>query len=256
MKLLSLDLVRNLQTGFIATARHNNHELYDAAAKELTAAKSLLLSSCVLSVTRSPSSPYSRIIVQTPTGKKLILACKIVVAFSPRLSNFQGWDLDHKEKSTFGTFTNEAYWTGLLTNHGIPDSYHIVNVGASTPFNLPSLPGIYGLSPTAQSGLLDVKYASSYEQSDAQVQENILAALERLKLPNVTLTPAKANFAAFNAHVPFFEHVSADEIQGGFYERANALQGYRETYYTGAAWEAHDSSAIWAFTERLLKEIV
>ena len=257
MKSLGLDLVRTVQNGYITTARHDNYEIYDAATIELSAAKSLLLSSYVISVDRNYDGKGSaKIVAQTPTGKKLIKARKIVVAIPPRTSSFKGWDLDNQEKDVFGTYRNEAYYTCLLTNTGIPDSFAVNNIGANTSFNLPALPGIYGIRPTAQPGLIDVKYGSPFEQDDTTVKKNIVAALGRLNITGVTTTPEKATFAAFNAHVPFFEHVTSDQIKEGFYKRATGLQGYRGVWYTGAAWETHDSSQIWNFTEILLPEIV
>jgi hypothetical protein len=198
----------------------------------------------------------SNIIVQTPKGKKLIKAKKIVVAIPPRISNFDGWDLDDEEISVFRTYRNEAYYTGLITNTGFPDSFKVTNIGANTPYNLPALPGMYGFSPTAQPGLVDIKYASPFEQDDNTVQRNILEALGRLQIPNIKTTPSKVQWTAFNAHVPYFEHVTAEQIKGGFYKRANALQGHRGVWYTGAAWEAHESSMIWNFTETILPSIV
>ena len=35
----------------------------------------------------------------------------------------------------------------------------------------------------------------------------------------------------------------------GFYDDLYALQGYRSTWYTGAAFHVHDSSRLWNFTE-------
>lgn len=198
----------------------------------------------------------SDIIVQTPSGKKLIRTKKIVVAMPPRISNFKGWDLDREEAAVFSTYSNEAYYTGLITNTGLPNNVTVNNIGKNTHFNLPVLPGAYGFSATAQSGLIDVKYASKFEENEITVKRNILSALQRLDIPGIKTTPSKVEFKAWNAHVPFFEHVSAEDIKKGFYKRANELQGHRGVWYTGAAWETHDSSLIWNFTETILPRIL
>lgn len=178
------------------------------------------------------------------------------MAIPPRISNFIGWDLDQQEAQVFSTYSNEAYYTGLITNTGLPDSFEAYNVGADTEWNVAPLPVLYRFSPTAVPGLIDVKYASTFEQSDEIVKATILAELGNLKVPGVTPTPSKVEWAAFSAHVPFFEKVTAEQIAGGFYKRATALQGHRGVWYTGAAWEAQDSSMIWNFTETLLPAIV
>ena len=222
-----------------------------------TKANSLLLSSYIISVDRNCNPDgTSNIVVQTPTGKRLIKAKKIVVAIPPKISNFNGWDLDSAERDVFSTYQNEVYYTGLITNTGFPDSFTVTNVGANTPYNLPVLPGMYAFAATAQPGLIDIKYASPFYQDETAVKRNILAALGNLKIPGLKTTPSKVNFAAFSAHFPFFQHVTAEEIKGGFYRRANALQGHRGVWYTGAAWEINDSSLIWNFTESILPGIL
>ncbi|KAH8812714.1 hypothetical protein F5884DRAFT_315590 [Xylogone sp. PMI_703] len=256
MKLFSLDLVQSLQAGFVATVARDNHLIYDAATVEFSKAKSLLLSSHILSVDRS-NSPHgtTKIVVQTPHGKKLIKAKKVVVAIPPISSNFRGWDLDKQEKDVFSTYRYEGYYTGLSANTGIPPSTDIVNNGIDTPFNLPALPGTYAFDVTAQPGLIDIKYGAPIPQDEKTVKANILAELRRLKIPGLH-APKEIEWKAFSAHVPFFQHVTPEQIRAGFYRRANALQGHRGVWYTGAAWQAHDSSAIWSFTETLLSDII
>jgi hypothetical protein len=53
----------------------------------------------------------------------------------------------------------------------------------------------------------------------------------------------------FSAHTPFELNVRADDIAQGFYGKMNALQGRNRTYYTGATFQAHDSSLIWRYTK-------
>ncbi len=56
--------------------------------------------------------------------------------------------------------------------------------------------------------------------------------------------------------MPYELRVSAQAIEAGFYGYLNALQGVRNTYWTGVAFDKHDSGDLWAFTEGLLGEIV
>ena len=53
----------------------------------------------------------------------------------------------------------------------------------------------------------------------------------------------------YYSHAPYFLQVSADEIKKGFYSKLYALQGQRNTYWTGAAWRVQDSSEIWKYTD-------
>ena len=54
--------------------------------------------------------------------------------------------------------------------------------------------------------------------------------------------------AALETHTPYLMTVSKEDIQDGFYKNLTALQGQRNTWYTGSAWESEDSSAIWNYT--------
>ncbi|KAI9773766.1 MAG: hypothetical protein M1839_001999 [Geoglossum umbratile] len=257
MKILGPSLARSILAGFLTTAAHNNGALYEAATAELKGASSLLLSSTVLFVKRNfDGKGNAAIVVKTPDGIKLIKARKIVVAFPPRLSNFHGWDLDSSERDVFGTFTNEGYWTGLLSDTGLPTGATVNNIGADTLFNLPVFPGVINFIPTADPGLFNPQYTSPHELDDDFVKKDIIAALGRLQIPGVTTTPKKASWKVFTSHTPFFQHVTADQIENGFYTRAEGLQGHRDTWYTGATWQAHDSSMIWNFTETILPKIV
>lgn len=257
MKLLGNSLAQSVLTGFVSTAARDNGALYEAAAAKFAAVSSLLLSSTILHVARNyDGKGTAALVIRTPTGAKLIKASKIVVAFPPRLSNFPGWDLDDTESDVFGTYTNEAYYNTLLNGTGIPDSVTVNNVGADTLFNLPIFPGVDSFNPTVESGLFNADYTSPYAMSEEHVKGNITAALARLNIPGVMTTPEMVEWVEFKSHTPFFEHVTGEQIQNGFYKKAMALQGHRGTWYTGAAWETHDSSMIWNFTETILGEIV
>ena len=156
------------------------------------------------------------------------------MAFPPRLSNFFGWDLDGSESDVFGTYVNQAYYTSLINGIGIPDRVTIANAGADTLFNLPQYPGVEFVRSTAESGLFNADYTSPYAMSEADAKGNITASLARFKVPGITTTPEAVEWVTFRDHTPFFEHVTVEQIQNGFYKKAMALQGHRATWYTGA----------------------
>jgi hypothetical protein len=249
--LFGFSLLASIETGFIATADHDNSALYVAALKEL--GTDALLSSHVIAMDRD-SGNDSKILVDTPSGPKLICAKKIIVAIPPKLYNLEPFDLDNTERSIFGQFVNTAYYTSLVDNTGIPEGLAFTNIGPDTPYNLPPLPGIYSIDPTLVPGLFDLKYGSPTELPDEEVKAAIIKDILLLKNDNLTTTPAQ--FVTFSAHNPFELTVPASAIAAGFYKRLYGLQGHRNTFYTGAAWIAQDSSLIWNFTENLLPKII
>lgn len=252
MKVIGLDLLRNLESGFLTTARHDNSELYQNAQAALST--NLLLNSTVISMDRNGVGGYIKIEVDTPAGRKLIQAKKLLITIPPKLENLHGFDLSDTEQDLFGQFSNVGYWTTLLRHDGIPDDVAVNNIGADQPFNLPVLPGIFAIEPTGVPGLHNVKYGSPNTLSNEAVQNAILASIDRLSVAG-TDTTTTPEFAVFSSHTPFGLTVDAKAIEAGFYTKLYALQGQRSTFYTGAAWNAHDSSMLWVFTEALLPSI-
>jgi hypothetical protein len=257
MKLFGIDIIQNIQKGFLTTARHDNSEIYEKAQAALSAADALLLNGHVVATKRAKKGDgYAKILVSTPSGRKLIRAKKILLTIPPTTHNLADFDLDDTEYSLFKQFNTSGYYAGLVRGSGIPDNVNIENVGANTPYNLPVLPGLYSFIPTGVPGLHKVLYGSPTSLPSHQVKHDITATVRRLQetgsIPN-TSTP---EFAVFSSHSPFEFTVPSSAIQAGFYRKLNALQGHRQTFYTGAAFHTHDSSMLWQFTEALLSRIV
>ena len=98
-----------------------------------------------------------------------------------------------------------------------------------------------------------MQYGSLSPIKSDEVKKDVIAAVQRLKATLPTTTP---EFAVFSNHSPFLMWVPAKAIAAGFYRDLGALQGHRRTFYTGATFHTHDSSALWEFTEALLPRLV
>jgi hypothetical protein len=257
MKLFGLGVIQSLQTGFLTTARHDNSEIYEKAQANLSSSNSLLLSSQVLATECNESKDgYIKMVVSTPSGWKLVKTKKILLTLPPTLENLAPFQLDSTQRSLFKQFkTPSGYYTGLIRNSGIPDNFLITNIGSNTPFNLPTLPGLYSIDPTGVPGILKVLYGSQTPISSDLVKKDILASIQRLKTAG-TLNTTTPEFAVFASHAPFQFSVSAEAIKSGFYRQLSALQGHRNMFFSGAAFHTQDSSLLWQFTESLLPRVV
>lgn len=88
------------------------------------------------------------------------------------------------------------------------------------------------------------------------MKASILAEIQTLKTAGTISTiEAKPDFVAYNSHTPYELRVSNTSVENGFYGKLNKLQGQKSTWYTGAAFDRHDSGDLWAFTEGLVGEI-
>jgi hypothetical protein len=99
-----------------------------------------------------------------------------------------------------------------------------------------------------------VKFASHVPLRNAHVKASILESLERLQAAG-TIPATRPAFADFASRTPYELTVSAANIAAGLYSSLYGLQGRRSTYWSGAAFEARNSTLIWQFTETLLPAI-
>lgn len=257
IKYFSPGLFRDYQLGFLTTTLNNNSLLYEKAQAELGA--NAFLSSHVVAMDRS-NPKYAKLLIQTPSGLKLIRAKKIVSTIPPILSNLAGFDLDPTELHLFKQFRYHSYYAGILRHSGIPTNLSLVNVGTNTTYNLPILPAAYGITQTRAPGLHLFQAAANAGQvlTNQQVEANIIASIDRMRavgtLPNSNETTP--GYAFFSSHTPYEVYVSTSAIAGGFYNRLFALQGKRNTFWSGAAFVTPDSTVIWQYTETLIPELL
>ncbi|HEX3777176.1 MAG TPA: FAD-dependent oxidoreductase [Polyangiaceae bacterium] len=245
LKNFSTTVVSSIFSNRFLIVPQGNSDIYVRATALLGA--DALLSAEVKSIERNAQGVV--VVVDTPSGRKEIHAKKLLITCPPTLDNLQHMDLDRTEAGIFGQFQNNFYWTSILQLTGVPAGLTIANIGQNTLYNLPPLPGIYGISPTQVPGLWNCKYGSGVRLSDGEVQANIVNDVRRLHDPSTfPAQPRVQAFTVFSAHNPFELRVSSPEIAAGFYTRLNALQGRNHTYYNGAAFQTHDSSLIWRYS--------
>lgn len=194
--------------------------------------------------------------VSTPEGLLKISCKKLVVAFPPTPRGLRPLDFDRHEVRLFSRLESQHYSTGVVELSGLSPDQGMQNVQQGTTYDLPPLPGLYGINPTGAPGLWNVKYGSVHEGlSEYAVQCAIIRDLQRIKEKG-TLPVEFKRFAIFKNHSPFHIQATAKDVARGFYNDLNALQGHRDTFYTGATFQTNDSSQIWRFTEQLLPSIL
>lgn len=243
LKLINDQTLNGIATGFLTAKSGNNHDIYDNAAKIL--GDEVFLSSRVVNIKRSKAGVLVR--VKSDKGYTLIKAKKLLIAIQPKTESLSFLDLTKEERSLFSQFNNSFYYNSVIRNSGIPDNLSLSNLDPEAPFDVPTLPSLYGVQAVGIPGLHSAYYGSAYEIPEEQVKENILN--EIAKLSAGFPSQGTPEFVAFGNHAPFQLEVSADAIRNGFYRKMNGLQGKHSTWWTGATWQAHDSSLLWNFTE-------
>jgi hypothetical protein len=250
LKLFGLSVAGALATDTFAMVPTGTGTIYDAAAAFL--GKDAVVNACVLAALRTEGGV--EVLAETPDGPVLVQAEKLVFAIPPTLPNIALVIPDARELSLFSRFGATYYATSLLQVGGLGPGVAVDNVGADTPYNIPALPGMYLLQPTAVPGYYVGQFGNTTWLPDAVAKAEITASVERLSrgIPGLKF----GSLDTFSSHAPFHMTVSAHDIAAGFYSKLNALQGHNRTFYTGAAFQTNDSSLIWRFTEELLPQIL
>ncbi|KAI1102924.1 FAD/NAD(P)-binding domain-containing protein [Jackrogersella minutella] len=263
-KTLALYVFNNLNTVMleeqldgqtISNADGDFAEPYRNALAEL--GTDVLLNSTVSSGTRgNTTSEGVKLCVSTPEGDKQIVAKQLVFAAPPVLDNLQPFDLDSREEAIFSKFAGGFYYTGVVSSLGLPTNQSYVNRGQTTNSHVASLPGNVMFNPTKVEGTYYYWYTSLQAMTQDQVES---ATRDTLKLLQKSVggsnTEAEPEFVAYNSHTPLHPTADADAIRAGVYRDYYAVQGYRNTWYTGSLLVT-GSPQLWNITSQLLPQII
>ena len=182
----------------------------------------------------------------------------------PVINNLKGFDLNETEVPIFDKFRGHSWYVSLVKGSGVPDNVTLMNYGTNDVenFNLPVLPGVYDIFATVVPGLHYFLFGGNDSQptfTQPQVQASLQDTLARLGAAGTIPKPSGERQALqlidFSSHTPYEVYVTSDQIAKGFYNRLFALQGQRNTYWTGAAFVTHSSAAIWNYTDQLVTKI-
>jgi hypothetical protein len=249
IKLFGLALLRAITVaGLVITP--NVQDLYTSAAGVL--GSNVLFQSKIVSLQRSSTSVKA--IVDTPNGRRLIIAKKLLMTAPPMANNLRGWDLTPVESDLFNKFNALTYYGGVIKNDRIPTLTAYGSVTPKNPFKLPSLPGLFGISINGKPGLHNIYFGANEQLSPTVAQDITVRQLDKLKSTGVIT--GKTEIVAFFNHTPFRLYVSVADIRRGFYKKLYALQGQRSTYFSGATFSAHDSTQVWQFNEQLIPQLL
>jgi len=245
----TVDAFTGLAPPPVTSANHNIQGLYDKAVTYLGGSNNVFLKTSVIGIDRR--GPRVLVAIRTPSGAKLISAKKLLIAIQPKVENLQELNLDlvAEETGIFNKFTNSFYWDIILKNSGLPSNLSITNIDLTAPLGIPPLPGLYNFFPSPIKGYTTSYFSSGDSRTDAQVKAETLATVAKIISANGLSTPGTGSpqIVGFNNHKPFWLRVPPATIASGFYNNLNALQGKRNTWWTGATFVAHDSSAIWSW---------
>lgn len=232
----------------LITEHRNTHELYQRVAEFL--GDRVFLNTSVVSMSRK-SSGQSSILIDSPEGRKLIIARKVLIT-APLLNVYKArdrFDVNVEEGALFKQFFGNGYYTGIIKNTGLPSNFTATGADPSQPYGIPKLPGLYALSAIPDlPGSFQVYYGIPQPKPGDAVQRDIEAIVGKIQKAQ-GLPATTPQWVIFSDHSPYNTMVKPEAIRNGFYKTLLGLQGKRNTFYTGATWETQDSGMIWRYTE-------
>lgn len=234
-------------------ATYSSETLFDNVLASMK--EDVLLESTVVSSQRSDDGVS--LTVQTPSGQRSIQAKRLLIAATPSPDNTAPWDLDATEQELFGKFSWETLFVGVIGNTGLPDSVTgIRNAPADeATLHLPSGSFCDAIQRSGDRDLFTTRIIGTSELTAADAQAVLTQSMNNIAAAGTYQTDS-VSLLAFADHGLTVPKVSSEELKAGFYNKLYALQGQRNTFWTGLTWAPDYTPILWDFTEKLLPQIV
>ncbi|KAL2266773.1 hypothetical protein VTJ83DRAFT_6125 [Remersonia thermophila] len=246
------------QLGALYTASGRNIEVYEKIGQRL--GNAVLYNSVVTSSIRT--SLFHTIFVKNQvTGKTtVIFTKKLLIAIQPTPANTEPLNLDVYEQSVLSKFNWQTVHAGLVSHPSLPINGSVVNMpAAAAPDNYLVLPTVdYNIRfDYFGQNLFRVLMVGDKNFSKAKAQQLIRNTVSKLiQAGTLPASTAQVQFPAWADHGPMHMHVTKQELQNGFIQKLNSLQGRRDTWWTGGAFSHQFQALIWAFNDLLLPQLV
>lgn len=265
MRSFNVDMCRallNIVPSFVPVSR-KNQDLYDAISRLL--GSDALVSTTVTSSKRTEKDGVVLEVRNSVNGSvSRIVAKRILFTPVPSDENTEPFDLDELEKKTLGAFDYSASFVGVVSHPSLPLNTSLQNIAAAAQPNnwlsaLPRYPFNTRFDNYANSSYFRVISVGKASLSLEEARKVVINSFDKLVEAGTlkqTDPPQPLKFHEFEPHGLVSAYASRDEIESGFIQRLNSLQGRRSTWYTGASWGVHLTTSLWIFTDTVLPKLV
>lgn len=244
-----------LQGSFVPDTLRNQ-DVYDAIADILE--DNVMYSSTVIKSKRTHRGVEVLVENRNTKKKTLIVAKRLLVAIAPTKKNLAPFDLDRNEENILGKFEYSNLYTGIIDNKNLVEGMSYFNMPpASAPDNylvLPEAPfnaridymgsGHIFRVTIIGDGKLDARGAKALVQKgfDALIDGGVIESTD----------DDRVHWVDFSAHGPMHARVSKEEVEDGFFQKLNGLQGGRSTWWTSGAWAVNFQTHLWEFDDLII----
>ena len=266
MRSFDVAMVRTLlglDSNFVPVSRRNQ-DLYDAILNFL--GPDAVTNSTVVHAHRSNSNGGVTLEVHNwATGATTrVVAKKLLYTAAPTEENLEPFNLESNERSTFKGFYYSTSVVGIVSHPSLPLNASLVNTpAAAQPENwvaaVPSYPYNTRFENFPNSTYYRVIAVGDQTFTKDKARDVIQESFDRMVAAGTlrqTTPPRNLTFHLLESHGPVSASLSRQELDTGFIQELNKLQGKRSTWYTGAAWSVHLTTSLWGFTDTVLPKLV
>ncbi|KAE8162400.1 hypothetical protein BDV40DRAFT_300428 [Aspergillus tamarii] len=253
LQLCGIPQIDSLLHGGYITPKDGMYEVYKRASEIL--GSDVLYETNVTETERSSSG--IKVVTQDANGaRKLIKAKQLLITFVPVMKSLKGFDLTTTESSLFHKWDWVNYYVAVVNNTGIPNAMTLVNADPdNSPGSLPLPPFELELQYAGADGYLVSKIVGNRTLTAQKAKDLVLSDIRRMGTAG-TFPGGDPEIVVFGNHTPTTVSVSNADIRDGFYRKLYALQGTKNTFYTGLAFCSDYSSLLWAYTETIIREMM
>lgn len=236
-------------------ATYSSETLFDNVLASMR--DDVLLESTVVASQRADGDDGVSLTVQTPTGQRAIRARRLLISATPSPDNVAPWDLDADESALFDKFSWETLFVGVVGNTGLPeDVTGIRNAQADDDtLHLPNGSFCDAIQRSGDRDLFTTRIIGTADLTADGAKAVLARSMGNIASAGTYATSA-VSLLAFADHGLTVPKVTSEELRDGFYNKLYALQGRRNTFWTGLTWAPDYTPILWDFTEKILPQIV
>ena len=237
-----------------APASGLNQDIYDAVADIL--GDKVYYSTEAVSTVRSDDS-VTVTVKSTVTGNETVIAAsKLLLAIPPHPSHFTTFDMDAQEVEVLRKFSYSRLWAAAVQSDSLASDFYafdlLSSANDSSYLDYPALNFTSTYIPFGNTSKLVATVTAGDDNLDAVETLNLFN--QDVAAPSGTeVVPASdkdVEVIHYSDHGLIHGRATAEDINNGFFQDLNALQGYRSTWYTGNTFAAPVQTVVWAFNDQ------
>lgn len=230
--------------------------IYEGITKYI-GAENVLTNATVISAIRGPGAVLIGTTNNNGVVSPFFYACgSVIVAFAQEGSKLGFMGLDSQESQVFNQVSTHPYYVSLFgftpaSSPQPPPAWTVSQENCARPNHQVAYPGVASAFSPGFGLPAATYYASPTPLSDSQISSMVMGYANAIAQFVGFSNPYLIETFFHSGYAPF---VSNTSMHSGFYGSMYALQGHRNTYYTGSLYRFAASHMVWDYSYRLVNK--